>query len=429
MDFQTSTFVNWSTYINVPPEDYPHTGKETSWCYPAVFKARKVKTQNSKLPELSWRGGYDALTNEIVTEYGVMNGKMQISRRRIDINSSGRQATTQATLELNHKYHLKINKDGFQFKSLNLSSEYRPIAPIQTSRPFPMLARTATPALLPKIFEVPISTQSKYDGVRCLTVLGEDPTPVSMYSKARNLFEHLVPIFKEELLELFKHLPPTTLIDGELYVEPEPSQPANFQKITSLVRNRKPGSFEKAQAELKYCIFTIYIPSDPKIGHLQRRKLLLEAFEASIPRPSKVLIVNQVECAKLEELSTVHKLNVEHGFEGTMLYKTHGIYEADSRSSNLYKMKDKQDAEGIIMRVKSGRGREKDCALFEVQVLTTAGETSIVTMHPEGTIETRQNWLLQAETLIGKSITYTFQNYTINGLPRFPVARAIRDYE
>jgi len=50
-------------------------------------------------------------------------------------------------------------------------------------------------------------------------------------------------------------------------------------------------------------------------------------------------------------------------------------------------------------------------------------------VRPTGPLEWRRHLLQDAKTLIGKKLTVCFQEYTDQGVPRFPVGKCIRDYE
>jgi DNA ligase-1 len=50
-------------------------------------------------------------------------------------------------------------------------------------------------------------------------------------------------------------------------------------------------------------------------------------------------------------------------------------------------------------------------------------------VRPRGTREKRAEWWENREQYIGSKLTVRFQNLTADGIPRFPVGIAIRDYE
>ena len=50
-------------------------------------------------------------------------------------------------------------------------------------------------------------------------------------------------------------------------------------------------------------------------------------------------------------------------------------------------------------------------------------------MRPRGTHEERRDLYKIAKSMVGKKLTVRFQELTEDGIPRFPVGIAFRDYE
>jgi DNA ligase-1 len=50
-------------------------------------------------------------------------------------------------------------------------------------------------------------------------------------------------------------------------------------------------------------------------------------------------------------------------------------------------------------------------------------------VRPKGTIEDRRDIFKKAQSYVGKKLTVKYQELTDDGIPRFPIGLAIRDYE
>src|ERR1017187_3855362 len=109
---------------------------------------------------------------------------------------------------------------------------------------------------------------------------------------------------------------------------------------------------------------------------------------------------------------------------GFMTRNALGGYE-NKRSYNLQKVKEMQDAEFLITGVESGRGKREGQAVLVLQ--NEAGQEFRAS--PKGNDAFRIRLLKDAKNVIGKMATIQFQNLSGYGVPRFGVAKCVRDYE
>jgi DNA ligase-1 len=119
-----------------------------------------------------------------------------------------------------------------------------------------------------------------------------------------------------------------------------------------------------------------------------------------------------------------HNAYVADGFEGIMLRAPSGDYK-HSRSADLLKYKEFFDAEYEVVGFKEGEGQEKGCVLWMCR--TEEGRT--FHCRPRGTRESRMELFQNGGDYVGKKLTVRYQELTDEGLPRFPVGIAFRDYE
>ena len=88
-------------------------------------------------------------------------------------------------------------------------------------------------------------------------------------------------------------------------------------------------------------------------------------------------------------------------------------------------MKTFLDGEYRIVDYLEGTGNEAGCVIWGCE--TPDGQTFRV--RPRGTQEDRKVLFQNGNDYIGKMLTVRYQELTDEGVPRFPVGIAIRDYE
>jgi DNA ligase-1 len=138
------------------------------------------------------------------------------------------------------------------------------------------------------------------------------------------------------------------------------------------------------------------------------------------------------ECAKREDLKGFHDKYVLEGNEGLMVRNKQGLYQLGARSYDLQKYKEFQDDEYTIVGFKEGDGLEKGCVIWICEVPSAPKGTKDkkqFAVRPRGSHEERAEAFKTASDQIGKKLTVRFQELTDDGIPRFPVGIAIRNYE
>ena len=98
-------------------------------------------------------------------------------------------------------------------------------------------------------------------------------------------------------------------------------------------------------------------------------------------------------------------------------------------SNDLEKVKEFEDAEFKIVGGKEGTGTDEGCVIYKL--ITENGHT--FDARPRGTVEDRQQMLIDLPNDLGKMMTIRFAEYSEDGIPQQPVgipeAEAVRDYE
>ena len=275
---------------------------------------------------------------------------------------------------------------------------------ITASVPLPMLAQDYNKR--GKSMTFPCFAQRKLDGVRCVAIAGRGL--FSRNGKASS--PHLTHIVAEMNL-----LPAGTTLDGELY-----SDDLTFQEIVGLVKKGtlKAGDAEK-MAKIHLCVYDTI-----RDGTNTDRNAWLQTLFTSYSF-SAIRLLPTVACASLADIKTLHAEYVAEGYEGLILRNATGLYKVGHRSTDLQKYKEFMDSEYPVISFKEGDGVEKGCVIWVCR--TPKGQEFAV--RPRGTHEERIEAFKAGSSRIGNLLTVRYQELTTDGIPRFPVGIAFRDYE
>jgi DNA ligase-1 len=251
----------------------------------------------------------------------------------------------------------------------------------------------------------PCAVQPKLDGIRCVAIGS------SLWTRTRKPIRS-VPHIAYAVDNVGD---PSTILDGELYNHEFKN---DFEKITTIVGQKK-----DVDPNHELCQYHVYdMPMDAPFAE---RIKTLQALCKKLGKKSPIKLVETVVVNDEVELDAAYERFKAEGYEGAMVRNLNSPYEY-KRSNHLQKMKEFQDAEFKIIGVEEGRGKlqghagafvcaTKNGAEFKAKM---AGETS----------KLKEYWDNQ-EGCIGKKLTVKFQGLTSGDVPRFPVGKAIRNYE
>lgn len=337
---------------------------------------------------------------EIIKVYGIQNSKKVTVNKVIKYGKNIGKAneTTcfeQAILEANSEYLKK--KDSGYSEDLNT----RVILP-----KLPMLATK----FIEREHDInyPCFCQPKLDGIRCTLVKGK------LYSRKNKEFN-----FMDHISDLYKFLPNNIILDGELY-----SNNITFQQIVSIVKQKNKAPSKEISEKIKFCVFDTYDNLNLNLNFIDRFEFLKKNID------SKNLVETKI-CKNKNDLERYYHSYLNKGCEGLIIRNKLGKYEFNKRSKNLQKLKPFEDAEFEIIGFTQGTGIESDCIIWKCK--TKENKTFMV--RPKGTHTERKELYKIGKQFIGKWITIKFQEYTDDGIPRFPttlqntVFGYIRDYE
>jgi len=343
-----------------------------------------------------WTEGAD-----IVTEYGQVDGKLQLTRKTATPKNVGRSnATTseqQALLEAKAMHKKKLDL-----------KYYESIEDAENEVIFlPMLA-TDFEKRKNKV-SYPVDVQPKLDGVRCLAYWDGDE--VKLMSRGGKPWENCNHIARE----LEDCLPKGWVLDGELYIHGK-----TFQEITKLVKKWRPES-----VDVEFHVYDIpKIDSDNDMYWKDRFDILSEKFYGMLyeVKSAYVTTVTTYEANNEDEVYKLQSQFLEEGYEGAIVRAMDGEYRFGYRSNKLLKVKNFMDEEYEVIDYTTGVGKFDGCVIW-ICKNTNDDEFKVV---PQGTMEHRKELYEDADKYIGEMLKVQFFELTDDGIPRFPVGIGFR---
>lgn len=367
----------------------------------------------------------------IVVRHGYQGGKIQTLAKQIaEGKNKGRKNETtafqQAVMDARATWQKK--KDGgyseasqigdgdVSGKPVGEAARAATIVPpsrsvtVMSDCPLPMLAHDFNKRGKSIVF--PCYVQRKYDGTRCVAIPGR-----GLFSRNRKPYPNLSHIQTEiDMLGKDGRL----ILDGELY-----SDELTFQEIVGLVRSQtlRGDQIDKIRKVQFHCYDII--DTEGKIPYMSRKVTLDSLFKKLGPFQSLRRVETDV-CVRREDLKGLHDKYVAEGYEGIMLRNNSGKYAVGQRSVELQKYKEFQDAEYAVVGFSQGEGLEAGCVIW---ICRDGPTDKTFACRPRGSHEERRALFGRATEFVGKMLSIRFQELTDEGLPRFPVGIAFRDYE
>lgn len=197
---------------------------------------------------------------------------------------------------------------------------------------------------------------------------------------------------------------PPRPLDGELWLARQ-----QFAQILSTVSKQQPVSSEWQQ--LAYYIFELPQAEGTFTERIRMMQLLVQQQNSPY-----LQVVPQFRVAdRATLLATLTQLE-QAGAEGLMLHHQDAHYKT-GRSADLLKLKTYQDAEATVIGYRPGRGKYQGM----VGALIVRTPDGLEFAIGSGLTDA----LRQTPPAIGSEITYRYNGYTSNGIPRF--ARFLRE--
>ena len=273
----------------------------------------------------------------------------------------------------------------------------------------PMLAYPVSDK--PINYEDKVFMQPKLDGVRCVIQYDGEVKAYSRAGKEWKNIEHILFNLKPWFI-----LNPNVILDGELYNH---DLKDDFETIISLVRRQKPDDIDMLEsADLVQ--FHCYDIIDETKTFQERNEFIKQA----VPRNHCVHHVSTTRCISDNDAKEIHKVNLDCGFEGSIL-RTNDVYKC-GRSWYLRKFKDFHDDEAMILDWVEGKGKRVGTI---GKFMAQDSEGNVFGMPVMDKFEYLQNNFEEMKTWVGKLATFTYFERTKANSYRHPLFKCIRDYE
>ena len=262
--------------------------------------------------------------------------------------------------------------------------------------------------------DYPAYIQPKLDGVRCLF------TAKGAFSRTGKQFMNVYHI--EQQLKTFFASNPNAVLDGELYNH---ELKDDFEKIISLVRKTKPTEEHRQEAAelVQYHVYDV--PSMTIAGYSSRLSYLTSQVYSKVTWP--VMHVETKVVLDYDEALSYHKYCLKQGYEGSIYRSMDGKYKG-TRSWDLMKFKDFDDAEATIVGYELGKGkRTGTLGKFIMQ-----DDEGVVFGCPPGKGYNYNDLAAMLDNIshyIGERATFTYFQRTKAGSYRHPLYKCIRNYE
>ena len=338
-------------------------------------------------------------------ETGLLDGNKVKNRPKIYYaGKQGRDAKSQSMFELESKINKK--RDEGYFDTIKEAQDILVI--------LPMLALDFNKRS--HNIDYPAIGQRKFDGVRSMASINPDGS-VSLKSRKGKEFPHMNHL-RQQIASL-KGIPDGAFLDGELY-----SDTLTFQEVVGLVRREslKAGDEDKLK-QISYRLYDMLDPNNRDAG-FQDRYDTLKTILGSTP-PQNLILTKNFEISDKADVKPLHDQFVKEGYEGIMIRNKDGEYGINKRSKNLQKFKEFYDQEFQIVGYEEGTGNDAGTVIWVC--MTQQGD--LFKARPKGTREERTEYFQKGDDFIGATLTVRYFEMTDDGIPRFPVGIAIRNYE
>lgn len=255
----------------------------------------------------------------------------------------------------------------------------------------------------------PAFVQPKLDGIRCIAIVKDGIA--TLWSRTRKPITSC-PHIVQELEAAFENQ--DIILDGELYNH---EMKADFEKIVSLVRQEEPGEGHEIVQYHVYDLVDAHLPFRERMATLIHLFNEYEFYSLQRVPTSPVTKEDEV----MDYFDTLRG----KGYEGAMMRNADSLY-VNKRSYDLQKVKEFDDAEYPIVGVEEGRGKLAGHAIFVCK--TESGKEFLAKI--KGDTAKLKEYFDNHDLWKGKKLTVQYQGLTgKEGVPRFPVGIAVRDYE
>lgn len=368
------------------------------------------------------KGGIDQWTVSsdgpfVIMTHGALGGKQVVHKTPAEPTNVGRanqrNAEEQARFEAQSAWNKK--RDQGYFCSVDEAKTAEVL--------LPMLAQK----FKPKNLRFPVSCQPKYDGLRCMAIIGNDGE-VSLMSRGGK--EWTVPHIEAELKLLGQ---PGDIFDGELYIHGVP-----LQTLNSLVKN------EAKDARLALQYFMYDMPKTRGCGthpweirwaalcgrYLDFRNVAIASGATTFDLSNPLRLAETRVLNREDEIKAFEREAILGGYEGLIL-RLHGDEYAFglARPKSLMKWKTFQDAEFEVVDMRSMEynvnGRQ--ATICDVCFCRNDLTDATFKVKPRGSVDQLAEYWKKKDHYIGRRLIVRFLTRSIDKIPQGnPIGLAFR---
>ena len=262
------------------------------------------------------------------------------------------RATDRPEPELAHRLMGNWHPDDVTWHSLIEAED----ASADASRPYPFYLAYALEDG-PEALGTPTDWRAewKWDGIRGQLILRDGEYFV--WSRGEELMTDRFP----ELARAIDHLPPGTVLDGELLVwEPGADHPSSFNALQARIGRKTVPKKLLKEAPVVLHAYDLLEWAGEDIRHrpFAERRALLEAACADLPADTPIRLSPQHSFADWDALTTLRETAREAQAEGLMLKRADSPYLAGRKKGDWWKWKlDPLTIDAVMIYAQSGSGR------------------------------------------------------------------------
>lgn len=392
------------------------------WMLEPLYRKEKDKTR-------LWCVYYNDEDHSLYFKHGFigMGYKRQTNVHPIQLNTTGRDYTEQAFLEAKARYLVKCRKDLYMPQHASFDTQ-----DVMGC----MLAYKYKAGIIKKF---PVFVDMKIDGWRLKARWNNDH--VELKTRGGKEYHHLHEL-REEIQLFLSYLPAGTELDGEMWLCGYSRQ--KLQSILSTAKLR-----HELNDRICFYVFDVVEPNFMPINH--RYEMLVKAYQQFTAETNvqRLFIVTKYLANSHEEIMQYHDWFVtEHSGEGAMVKKIcsedvwrkvqereqltkleqkeydESIYRP-RRCNSMYKVKMFTDEEGIIIGFDQASGTQDGCITLHVR--SKNGQEFSIGSFKGIELDERRALFAQGHLLIGRQLTYCYQDLSKDGKPLHPVGIGLRD--
>lgn len=338
--------------------------------------------------------------------YGYIDGKKNETIQTIKLGKNiGKSNETthyqQAILEATSKWKHKCDQG---YKTNNKTNNEPKSSETKSETVFPMLANDYHKHK--SKLQYPCYIQPKLDGYRSV-FNSRTKTCNSRQGKEFSIIKQT---------DLFKELSSITdniILDGELYIHNGTFEHLGILRKKKLLKD----DFEKLN-QIEYHVYDIIDTNNAFINRFDILKNLINSNKFV-----KIKLVTTLQINSENELKTHHTQFLNDNYEGSILRNQNSKYKCKTRSSDLLKYKEFEDAEFVICDFTF----EKDTSENDENLIVWICKTEngdIFNIRPKGTKEERQELYKKGSCFIGRQLHVKYFELTESKIPRFPTTKS-----